>query len=354
MPNVQVSQVRYGDKLADNAITTLGNILFYKGKVLSELDIEILKSFLVPSVIIELRNGELEEIVETSVVNEAAQNSSSFMREYNVLITVLKLVHKEAFGRQNLSIYKLRLQFEKLLPFMDEYNVLTFDPKQQQVKDYTYHKSAMVGLTSYQLAKWHGMPTKDLTQITLAGFLHDIGLVRVDSDILDKPTKLTKEELEEVRKHTTYGYQILRDVSALNEGAKLVALQHHERENGTGYPFGLKSDAIHIYAKIISVADIFHAMTNQRVHTEAKSPYVVLEQLLDESFGKVDPSLVHTFITKVTQFHNGTMVRLNDQRIGEIVFSDRSHPTRPWVNVNGTIINLAMERKLFIKEVIQK
>ncbi len=80
---------------------------------------------------------------------------------------------------------------------------------------------------------------------------------------------------------------------------------------------------------------------------------MVLEQLLNESFGKLDPALVQTFINKVTSFHNGTLVKLSDNQVGEIVFSDRSHPTRPWVNVNGKIINLMIERNLYIQDVIQ-
>jgi HD-GYP domain-containing protein (c-di-GMP phosphodiesterase class II) len=74
--------------------------------------------------------------------------------------------------------------------------------------------------------------------------------------------------------------------------------------------------------------------------------------LFTESFGKLDPSMVQVFINKSTQFGHGTLVKLSDNRVGEIVFSDRSNPTRPWVNVNGSIVNLATERSLFIKDVI--
>lgn len=141
---------------------------------------------------------------------------------------------------------------------------------------------------------------------------------------------------------------------AINEGVKLTAIQHHEREDGSGYPLGIKGDKIHLYSKIVAISDIFHAMTSDRYHKKAASPYLVLDQLFTESFGKLEPALVQTFIQKVTQFHNGVLVKLNDKRIGEIVFSDRANPTRPWVNVNGQIINLTMERSLYIQDVIQK
>jgi HD-GYP domain-containing protein (c-di-GMP phosphodiesterase class II) len=203
------------------------------------------------------------------------------------------------------------------------------------------------------LAKWHGFPKNDLIPIALAGVFHDIGNVKIDSAILEKPTRLTQNELEKMKKHTLYGYQIIKTVSAVNEGVRLSVLQHHEREDGSGYPLGLKGDAIHPYAKVIAIADIFHAMTSQRQHKKPLSGYLVLEQLFNESFGKLDPAMVQTFIQKVTQFHNGTLVKLNDNAIGEIVFTDRAHPTRPMINVNGTIINLATERSLYIKEIVR-
>jgi HD-GYP domain-containing protein (c-di-GMP phosphodiesterase class II) len=212
----------------------------------------------------------------------------------------------------------------------------------------------MVSLTSYQLAKWHNFQQKDWIPIALSGLLHDIGNVKIDNALYEKSSKLTPAEEEEVRKHTVLGYQIIKNMPAINEGVKLSTLQHHEREDGSGYPLSLKGDKIHIYSKILAIADIFHAMTNERAYRKVKSPYLVLEDLLKESFGKLDPSLVQTFINRVTSLQNGTLVRLSDNRLGEIVFSDRSYPTRPWISINGAVINLMVERSLFIKEVIAK
>jgi HD-GYP domain-containing protein (c-di-GMP phosphodiesterase class II) len=249
---------------------------------------------------------------------------------------------------------EMRTRLQTLISNIDQYNVLTFSAKNWALDDFIYHNSIMVSLTSYLLAKWHGLPEKDLMPIALAGLLHDIGNVKVDRDLLGKQDKLTAKEIEEIRKHSVLGYNILKNVPALNEGVKLCALQHHEREDGSGYPLGVKSDKIHIYAKVVAIADVFHAMTNHRHYKSAISPYLVLEELYKDSFGKLEPAMVQTFINKVTSFHNGTLVKLSDNRIGEIVFSDRSNPTRPWVNVNGSIVNLSVERNLYIQDVIQK
>ena len=162
-----------------------------------------------------------------------------------------------------------------------QYKVLTFIPKNRSLQEYIYHKSIMVSLTSYSLARWAGLPQKDLMQIALAGLLHDIGNGKMDRAFLEKKNPLTADEMDEVKQHTLIGYQILKNMSGINEGVKLSALQHHEREDGSGYPLGVKSDKIHMYAKIVAIADIFNAMTNERYYIRALSPYVVLRAIID-------------------------------------------------------------------------
>jgi HD-GYP domain-containing protein (c-di-GMP phosphodiesterase class II) len=354
MATVPVSQLKTGEKITENVLTRLGNVLFTKGRVVNERDIEVLRAFLIPSIVIESKTNDLDEAGNQQVVEEPVNTLIPFYERYDKLFQLYRKVFNLASSSQNLPILEIRVAMESLVQLINNYKVLTFNPRASSVKDYFFHKSVMVALTSYTLAKWHGLPQKDLLPIALGGLFHDIGNSKIDDSVLFKPGKLTYDELEEMKKHTVQGYSILKSVPAINEGVKLCSVQHHEREDGSGYPLGVKGDKIHLYAKIVAIADMFHAMTNHRAHKKAISPYLVLEQLSQEAFGKLEPALVQTFIHKVTQFHNGMLVKLNDNRIGEIVFSDRTHPTRPWVNINGTIVNLSVERSLYIQEVLHK
>ncbi|MFC5450653.1 HD-GYP domain-containing protein [Paenibacillus aestuarii] len=352
MPTVAVTQVRTGEKLGDNVTTKLGNTLFHKGKILTDRDIEVLKAFLISSVYIESRSSAEAEVGTEEVKTAEGSAPPPFLAEYQNMLTLLKRLFHLANGGQPLPIFDIRTRLEALIQHIDAYKVLTFVPKNSLLQDFVYHNSIMVSLTSYLLAKWHGLPQKDLMQIALAGLLHDIGMAKVDYAIVEKKNKLTVQEMDEVKQHTLMGYQILKNITAINDGVKLSALQHHEREDGSGYPLAVKGDKIHIYAKIVMIADIYHAMTSDRFYRTGQSPYLALEQLFTESFGKVDPTLVQVLINKLTQISNGTLVKLSDDRIGEIVFSDRSNPTRPWVNVNGQIVNLAVDRRLWIQDVL--
>jgi HD-GYP domain-containing protein (c-di-GMP phosphodiesterase class II) len=351
MATVSVSQLKPGDKIIEDVVTKLGNVLLRKGISVTPREIEVLQAFLVPSVAIEGRETEPEQ-VDTIKVVQGDDANARFFREYDRMVQLLKKVFKDSMSSPTIPVLEMRTGLERLIADISQYNVLTFLPRTGNAQEYVYHNAILVALTSYLLARWHGFEKKDWMPIALGGLLHDIGNAKVDPAVLSKPTELSALEVEEIRRHTLHGYSILKHIPALNEGSKLCALQHHEREDGSGYPMGVKGEKIHPYAKVVAVADIFHAMTSHRAHKKAQSPYLVLEQLQQESFGKLEPGIVATFIDKVTQFHNGTVVRLSDGRIGEIIFTDRSNPTRPMVNVKGTIVNLALERNLFIQEVV--
>lgn len=361
MPAILIDDVTPGVRITHDVFTTQGNLLFPKGKTVMPKDIEILRAFLIE----EINNGKTpkEEMkaspAESNTTNEigakvkALQKVLWFEKDYEKMITLLKNAFRNMTATE-IPVLELRGQLEKLLQYTREYNVLTFYPKGMSKQDYWYHNAVLTSLTSYKISKWLGLPANEGMQVAFAGLFHDIGNAKIDLDILQKPSKLTSSEVEEIRRHTMYGYELLKNVKGISEGVRLAALQHHEKVDGSGYPLRLQADQIHIYAKIVGVADIFHAMTLSKTYSQAQSPYLVLEQIDAEAFGKLDPKIVTTFISKVTQFHNGTMVRLSNGLIGEIIFSDRSHPTRPLVSVDGNIYNLIEHRQLFIQEIIKR
>ncbi|MHA6481583.1 HD-GYP domain-containing protein [Paenibacillus sp. strain BS8-2] len=353
MVTVAVAQLKPGDKIGEDVLTSLGGVLLQRGKIITGKELEILQAFMVPTVVVDSGETKPAEGQPAPTVTSNSQPLTPFQTDYEKMIEVTRTLFNNYVAGQGMPVMDIRVQLEKLLSHIQEYKILTFTPRVFHERDYLLHNNVTSAMTSYLIAKWVNLPQKDWMQVALAGLLKDIGNVRIDKSILSKPTPLTIEETEEMKRHPVLGYQLLKNVAALNEGVKLAALQHHERVDGTGYPLGIDATQIHPYAKIVSIADIFHAMTLNRSYRKAASPYFVLEQILSDAFGKLDPSYVRTFVEKVTQFHNGTIVRLSDERIGEIVFSDRTHPTRPWVSIDGKIVNLVIERQLHIKEVMK-
>ncbi|WP_160035479.1 HD-GYP domain-containing protein [Paenibacillus sp. An7] len=369
MALMSIIDLKPGAKLVKDVYTPLGGLLLPKGKVILPRDLDILRAFLIQTVDIDSnqtkqnkpsppqnsKKQEMEQKREEDAQFEQIVRSAeltSFDEEYDKMITLIKKSFNEA-GAFDIPIFELRTQLEILILHIKKYQVLYFVPSSIKKEEYMFHNGVLTALTSYLLAQWCKLPSKDWVQVALAGLLHNIGNSKIDQSLIISPNLLSDLEEEEVRKHTTYGYNILKQVKAINDGVRLTALQHHEKIDGSGYPLKLVGEQIHIYARIVAVADIFHAMTLDKPYKESQSPYLVLEQILLESFGKLDPKIVQIFIRRVTQFHHGTIVRLSDERIGEIIFTDRDHPTRPMVSVEGTIVNLVAQRQLYIKELIQ-
>lgn len=358
MMQVHVSNLRTGSVLVEDVLTSRGNKLFPKGKVIDERDIEILKAFIIREVTIEADSvehfeGAVSEEAESSRGRDQAVQET-FESKYESLLDLMKRVYKNTSVAEDLPIYEMRNHLQSMISYFEHTNLLYYTPNKYQPEDYIYHKSIMVAFIAYKIASWANFQQKDLMPVALAGLLHDIGNMGVNPQILNKPGQLTPAEREEMKKHTIIGYNRLKSVLGINEGVKLAVLQHHEREDGSGYPLGVTGDKIHIYAKVVAIADIFYAMTRSRKYRNAKSPYEVLDQLMQDSFGKLDPSLVQNFVYRLTQKQIGYTVRLNNGAIGRIVFTDMANPTRPWVDVKGNILNLANDRSLMITEIISR
>lgn len=374
MTSVSILDLKPGAKLVKDVHSPLGGLLFQKEKVLLPRDLEILEAFLVEYVEIgqvgdkiihtkEKASNERKltviEKVHTISSNPLAQDQTAlksttlFNEEYDKLINIIKGAYPSV-AAAGIPIYEIRNQLDNVIQYIKDYSVISFQPRVLNNYDYMYHNAVLCALSSYKLAEWIGLPKKDWMQAAFAGLFHDIGNVKVDPTILFKPTALTVSEITEIREHTKTGYHLLKNVTAINEGVRLAALQHHEKVDGTGYPLGVQSSSIHIYSRIVGIVDIFHAMTLNKAYRKGQSPYLVLEQINTESFGKLDPKLVHTFIKKVTEFNNGVVVRLSNDQIGEIVFANSNEPTRPMVSIGQDIINLEQQRHLYIVEIIKK
>ncbi|HQM30709.1 MAG TPA: HD-GYP domain-containing protein [Syntrophales bacterium] len=163
---------------------------------------------------------------------------------------------------------------------------------------YTYTHSVNVGILSLLLAKRYlgSFSDHDLRELGVGFFLHDLGKTRIDPAILNKQGRLTEKERLEVQKHPQDGFDILKEVDQVSHESKTIILQHHERDDGSGYPNGLKGDEIHLYARICSLADVYDALTCDRPYRNKLSPFMALKLIKRELLGHVQKSLFEGFV----------------------------------------------------------
>ncbi|WP_274364253.1 HD-GYP domain-containing protein [Paenibacillus thermotolerans] len=221
----------------------------------------------------------------------------------------------------------------------------------QAKDDYTYRHNIGVAVLSTMLGKWLDLNETELSELTMAATLHDIGKIKISDQILNKPGKYTDAEYAEMKRHAAYGYDILRNTKDLSPRIAIVAYQHHEREDGRGYPNGIKGTEIDYFSKIVSVADVFHAMTSNRIYRKAVPFYKIIQELIDEGFGKMDPAIVSVFVRRIMEMTVGNEVELTDGRIGKVIMVHPNDPIRPIIEVNGDYIDLRKETQLTIDSI---
>lgn len=221
----------------------------------------------------------------------------------------------------------------------------------RQYDDLTYAHSMNVALISNILADWLKMSKEDVELATLCGLLHDIGKLKIPEQIIKKPGKLTEDEYKVVKTHTIAGYNVLKDQD-ISEHIKNAALMHHEKCDGSGYPFGLKGDKIDPFAKIVAIADVYDAMTAARVYRGPLCPFQVIEIFEKEGLQKYETEYIMTFLENVVMTYMNERVKLSDGTIGTIVFINHAHLSKPMIQVNDRFLDLTTEPNLSIVKII--
>ncbi len=246
----------------------------------------------------------------------------AFMAHYGIFLFVLSLVYilrERVYKIHNdLKLYARQLELDKIYikNAHQELGFLTreLEATQKEVilrlceiaearSKETGNHILRVSQYSKILAEVIGLSEKDIKLITFASPMHDVGKLGIPDSILNKPGKLTDEEFEIIKSHTTIGYEMLiKSHNDLFLSSALIALQHHEKYDGTGYPKGLKGNEIHIYGRIVAVSDVFDSLSCDRVYKKAWELDRVLEFMNEQKGKQFDPEIIELFLKNVDSF----------------------------------------------------
>jgi putative nucleotidyltransferase with HDIG domain len=324
-----------GYKLLEDIYSPKHGLLLKKGVILTEKEVRRLSRF---------------NISISSYMNVLQEPRQAFYDHVNKQVNQFKSDF-DPFGEDQ---SRLKIVEKDMIPTLTrlandiDIQVLMLSMKSHD--DYTYRHNIAVSMLASKLATWLGYSDSEVNRIAFCGLLHDIGKTRIPSEILNKTEKLTKNEFAIMKNHTTFGYDMLQE-QEFEEDVLRVALEHHERDDGSGYPHGKKSEEIHPYAKLIAIVDCFHAMTSDRSYRQALSLYEALVQLQTDAFGKLDPKKTMTFIYHIMQSSIGSFVEISDGRQGVIKFIPIENPIFPYIEVEGEIVT-TVTSNLFIKKFV--
>ncbi len=217
---------------------------------------------------------------------------------------------------------------------------------------YTYNHSVNVALYSLLIGKWIGLNEMEMKKVVKAGLLHDIGKTKIAPEIISKKGKLTKKEFETIKTHSEIGYEMSKAIPNIDEDVRQAILSHHEREDGSGYPCGLKGNKINLYAKILAIADVYDALTSERVYKDKSTPFEAIEEFRKMGIHSFDIKILNIFFKSIIQYYVNSKVKTNNGEVGEIVFIPPNDITKPVIRLENSYVELSRNRNIKIVEIV--
>lgn len=305
------------------------DILNGNGEILLRCGIKIIKSF-IPKLeqygifMVYVEDDRFSDIAKTNDLIELKKTTLEIMPNlFNNLI-------KGPKSTLNKSISMLKELIDDIMNKnsinVELYEVKTYD-------NYTYIHCVDTGIMSIYLGTCLNLPPSQIKELGLSAMLHDIGKISIPNRIINKKGELTKKEFEEIKNHPIYGEKILRKTGLFSDSIIHGVAQHHERIDGKGYPYGLKDFDICDYAKIITVSDVFTALSANRSYRMKFDPKEAYEFILSGMGTKFDVNVIKKFKENFAIYPLGCCVRLSNGIEGYVVKQNNNLPDRPVIRV---------------------
>lgn len=306
--------------------------LLTKGTILTEENIDKLINFGVLGVYIE--DGRTNEVLDYEF---RADSVLAIKRIFDVCENTHQILAKN-------TIKQIEKVSEKLVRNINKNKGITVGISDLQTYDEnTYLHSLSVTVIAIAIGTELSLNRYQLCNLGVCAMLHDIGKVEIPIEIISKPEKLTKEEYDIVKTHANLGAKYIIENKEIDKDIYLGVISHHEKFDGTGYPNGLEKEHIPLFGRIITVADVYDALTANRPYRKPIKPFEAIEYIMGGVGTSFDYNIVKAFLKKIEPYPIGSCVRLSDGRCGNIIKGNHNNPLRPVLKViddKGEILDL--------------
>lgn len=274
--------------------------------------------------------------LEETVSIETRNNVSNSLRKVVNMLSEDTIGHKKVHAAtQGKLMREFNLVYKKLMREVTTIpgllNLLTYlqDSREKDLLEHGINTSIYALAMARQLA----VKEDDLYKLGVGAILHDIGRTKLPEHILRKTSPYTEEEMEEIKKHPEIGYNMIRKNPEISLLSAHCAYQHHENVDGSGYPRGLKGDEIHLFGKIVAVADTFDSLMRTHRNHRALLPHEAMEVLNGYCFTRFDKRVIDAFRKSVSIYPVGITVTLNTGQRGIVIDNNPGMPQRPIIRV---------------------
>ncbi|MFZ4454014.1 HD-GYP domain-containing protein [Salibacterium aidingense] len=356
---VKREQLKEGCILTEDVFAVTSHPIIRKKTILTAKHLEVLEAFLIHKVHVEKKLIDGTPFQPPDAEEETEESRSEapvpFLDYYLKAVQTYKALFQKWTGGSRIEMDKIRGVLAPLAEKLTKHpNQVLFLHHFSTKEDYLYHHAVSTALLAMFLARKKGFSKKERLQAGIAGALCDAGMARLPAAVLYNKEHLTEHEYEEVKNHPYYSYNMVKEINSVSEDVLLAVLQHHEREDGSGYPLQVKSDKIHKLSKIVSTADVYHAMTSEHYYRKQRSPYKVIDEMSKDQFGRLDPETTQLLMHALITFSIGTKVRLSNGAFATIIYVDEKSPAEPIVQQEDTedVIRVEGDQGPFIEEIL--
>ncbi|NQX59582.1 HD-GYP domain-containing protein [Paenibacillus qinlingensis] len=354
-----INMCQPGMRLAKNIYNDDGMVLLAVNVELTQRLLDRLFSYGIDYIYIE--DARTNDIIQEDVIQDETRSKAVIE-----IRNTFKKVMEDSNKRGAVNYYDIGRNFRDVMKMiiddLSAHEGAMVMLNNMNVKDnYLFQHSVNVSIYAIMLGISYGYSRDKLETLGLGALLHDIGKTKVPLGILRKPSQLTPQEFNEMKNHTTYGFNLLKDEPNIPLLSAHCALQHHERINGSGYPRGIQGGEINEFARWIGLVDSYDAMTTTRVYRRPLLPHEAMEQLFAGSGTMYDQSQIALFRDKIAIYPLGITVRLNTGEYGLVSKLNMSVPHRPTIRVlqdeAGTVlkepyeIDLSSKLSILISEI---
>lgn len=343
---IHIYQCHPGDILAVDIYDDYGALILPKDEIITKHVIKRLSAM-------GIRQLSVYEVQDAENKKEDGSTLAEFKKDYKQDINVMKQVLGDLAAGRKLDYEKVESISNSIyLKISSVSNIVECMNEVKSVDEYTYTHSINVSIYALLLARWLNLSEEETRNVVTTGILHDIGKSRISGDILNKEGPLLPEEYEQMKHHTDIGYHLSKDIPYLTDEIRKGILMHHEREDGKGYPLGIKGDKINLYAKIIAVADVYDALTSERVYKKRITPFDTFNELMRIGYGYFDTKILMTFLSNISSYYIGTNVKMSNGEKGKVIFVAPQSISMPIVDLSGRCVDLSQNRQLKIVEMM--
>lgn len=350
MRAVSIEDLKPGMILARTIVNSEMVVVLSEDTLLTKAHITRLNFLNIPVVYIK---DEYELSKNYQNVSSIFNRSNAFVKEYDSVVQEARGIFEEAGKSGTVPLPETQVIVkDTIAPLARNSGAIDYLYELNHKASDIYNHSLRVSILAGVIAKWMHFTRAKTRDIIMAGFFHDIGKCKFPQRLLDKNINtLQGEDYEDYIKHTVDGQHILSGIDGVSDGVKLAAMQHHERMDGTGFPFGSRGEDIHEYARVIMIADIYDNITTERQGYVKQTPFAAIAYLTENMYVTLDPTVCVPVLTHIKDAFLGSRITLNNGEKGVIAAYPNDFAAHPIVSLESNeIINLNEHPELTITE----